>query len=690
MNLLELQNKGYTVLPIPAGRKGPTERGWTHPDYQPSVGESPNLGIRLDGLVCVDVDIDDPEMAEYVRKHLYRTIVVRTRANSSRVALLYRCPELETRTLKLQTAKWEGGRVEFTGGRAFQVLSFGTHPSGAQLMWNGFSTPDGFPLKEQLPVRTREEVEALCEGLNERLCARYGAPLEASGVARSAMRICHDLTPDMVFVKDGVQWTVEQLENAIPPGERWPGFNLTAFRPGSDSGAGVAEITQSGSLMMTDFVRDEIHFRKPPDGLNDAEKALYLKSVAAHAPSEPPSPAAALAAKYVFSRVDNGFIKRDGPDSSKYTRAALTLGKAKVFNQEFAVEVEKVQKTIWDPRLPARSVCEVHGDPMFNLYYAPDFSAEGGDPQAILRFLEHLTHTHVDVVLDWIAAGLQAPGEATFALLLYGAPGQGKSSVWQLLAALLEEQVSRNKTMEEVLRSPFDDHLLRRTFALFDEVHAADSLSFRDRHGIANTLKGMVDTSTRVVLLNAKYGLRIDSLVCATFGIATNHIDALPLDEHDRRFFVVDTQQVPVDAIDAFYASLARPEDLAAFARVMLARRVSRDMRRPPMTDVKRRMIGAGVGRPDEVAGDFLELVKSQGGFFDEELLSDYGRAQRLEGGDLKAFQSIVRRATHVHRDQRKHLPYKRYRSLRAKPEHDAAREALEAWKHLAEKLGLT
>lgn len=158
-------------VPSTIGEDGKAYRlaGWTK--LSPTKGQlarwqqNPDLGL---GMVCraiqaIDLDIDDPDLAdevdEYITEHFGELLPARRRYGSPRRLLLYRIdPPERRRKAVIHTA---GGDIEFQMQGQFVSLA-GVHESGHRQVW-----PDGIPeTLEDIPSLSNEELTKLIEGLH--------------------------------------------------------------------------------------------------------------------------------------------------------------------------------------------------------------------------------------------------------------------------------------------------------------------------------------------------------------------------------------------------------------------------------------------------------------------------------------------------------------------------------------------
>src|SRR4051794_27175161 len=94
-------DNGYALVRVRSFSKAPLPQNWQHGDEPECLlnvrVEALNTGLLLAGLRCVDVDVDDPQLilkiGEQARLHLPPGALMRQRANSARLAMLYRAAE---------------------------------------------------------------------------------------------------------------------------------------------------------------------------------------------------------------------------------------------------------------------------------------------------------------------------------------------------------------------------------------------------------------------------------------------------------------------------------------------------------------------------------------------------------------------------------------------------------------------
>ncbi len=145
--------------------------------------------------------------------------------------------------------------------------------------------------------------------------------------------------------------------------------------------------------------------------------------------------------------------------------------------------------------------------------------------------------------LQWLAYPLQNPGAKVLtAVLLHSRrQGIGKSFVGYIMGEIYGENF--NVIGQDELQSSFNDWVVSKQFILGEEITGNNSRREADR------LKNML---TREKLnVNIKYQPGYVMADCANYLFTSNHVDALFLDDYDRRTFVHEIRGAVKS--DAFY-----------------------------------------------------------------------------------------------------------------------------------------
>ena len=199
-----------------------------------------------------------------------------------------------------------------------------------------------------------------------------------------------------------------------------------------------------------------------------------------------------------------------------------------------------------------------------------------------------------EAFLDWLAHIEQHPGELPHYGWLHIATNTGTGRNWlaSLLARLWRGQVAPNVDLPALLDSQFNGQLAGRIIAIVDEVQEGAG---ENPHRNANRLKSIVNAEFRE--LNPKYGRQYREHNSLRWLIFSNHYNALPLSDNDRRFRVACHSAPPRPPAD--YATLYRALADAEFVNAVGVYLRDRDISgfnpgaRPPMSEAKLAAVSA-------------------------------------------------------------------------------------------------
>ena len=137
-------------------------------------------------------------------------------------------------------------------------------------------------------------------------------------------------------------------------------------------------------------------------------------------------------------------------------------------------------------------------------------------------------------VMDIIAYLVQRPGEKImWALLIQGVEGCGNGTLADIAAAVLGNTNVRRLEAGAALESQFNDFAAGSQLVVFDEVRNVGENKFK----VMEKVKPLI--TDPFVELNRKYERQRNVKNVANYILTTNHHDALPISDDDRRFFVL-------------------------------------------------------------------------------------------------------------------------------------------------------
>lgn len=264
---------------------------------------------------------------------------------------------------------------------------------------------------------------------------------------------------------------------------------------------------------------------------------------------------------------------------------------------------------------------------------------------SVSPFLEQVEYlfpdlTELNAFIDWLAHIEQRPGELPHYGWLHIAEntGTGRNWVASLLARVFRGYVAPNVDLPALLDSPYNGELGGRVLAIVDEVQeGASEGNYRN----AERLKSMVNAEMRTV--NNKYGLKYVEFNALRWLVFSNHKNALPLNDEDRRFRVVMHKAPPrsPQVYERLYALLKDANFINSVGVYLRERDISRFKpgERPPLNADKLAAIAASKPMSTQAAEEIVACWPAD--------IITYKNALELLTGDpeKKEFTAGMRRA---------------------------------------------
>jgi len=255
----------------------------------------------------------------------------------------------------------------------------------------------------------------------------------------------------------------------------------------------------------------------------------------------------------------------------------------------------------YEPVLNERDDGLVGKDPVLvNTYRPVQWTETGIEPAVFLEHIEYLLPVAAEreLFLDWLAYKIQKPRSRSYAVCMVAETfGIGRSYVKDMLEVMLPGAVGA-ATLAQLTGSggagvqTYNDWQVGCQFLVVEE--AKDMLNKDVFYRGYEEFKQNVDTRTRSVRINPKFGRTAMGTVFYNALIFSNHTDALVIPEGDRRLAVFRN---PDDIKDpAYYEALNKTLDDGREAGRLywfLRRRdvSAYDPIYPPMTEAKAEMI---------------------------------------------------------------------------------------------------
>ena len=232
------------------------------------------------------------------------------------------------------------------------------------------------------------------------------------------------------------------------------------------------------------------------------------------------------------------------------------------------------------------------GRKALNTWTGLHFDAPPQDWQGQVELFEShvrwLWGADTDAFLDWLAHLAQRPGELpTFGWLhIAKSHGMGRNWISGVLGRVFQGVTALGFDLSGALNTGFNGNLSSKVLVVVDEINeGASGRSYQH----AQTLKRLITEETRTI--NPKYGRqRIEYNACRWL-IFSNSSTALPLEDDDRRFWVVNCNDQPRAEVyySNLYARKSDPAFIASVAHWLVTRDISgfNPGRRPPMSEAK-------------------------------------------------------------------------------------------------------
>lgn len=171
--------------------------------------------------------------------------------------------------------------------------------------------------------------------------------------------------------------------------------------------------------------------------------------------------------------------------------------------------------------------------------------------------------------LQWLAHMVQRPEELPHTCYLFVTPSFGIGRGWLagVLARVMRGHAAIGVDLAQTLLGSFNGRLSRKLIAIVEEVREGAGTN---RYTLANKFRDEITGEVRHI--NPKFGLQSVEKNCLRWLIFSQHLDAVPFDEGDRRVIVIANPEKGKDA--GYYSriyGLLNNRDFAGAVRHYLA-----------------------------------------------------------------------------------------------------------------------
>lgn len=339
---------------------------------------------------------------------------------------------------------------------------------------------------------------------------------------------------------------------------------------------------------------------------------------------------------WCYHTADNLFVNVENP--------ALAIND-KGFSAKFSSEAEVVATEI---RAADYAINHVHLQTVDRLFFMPDtdelfcerngFQAlntyrRGGvtpcetlddDGQAVVDlFLRHIAWTFPDkaeqvLVLDWMAHVYQRPGRrVNWALLIWGVQGSGKTLLFNILQRIIGSENTKDVSPSS-LKTDYNDWAVGGIVGCVEEIR----VSGHNKWAVMDIMKPAITNDFLAINPKGKTSYSGAPNFCS-YMMLTNHQDAIPVNDADRRFCVLfsahnDTQAMEVDhggakGLAEYFRTLfdgcvyRRPDAMARFLSDYAISPSFDHKGRAPRTKAFSRMVEANVSDDQALIRDIIE-----------------------------------------------------------------------------------
>ena len=275
--------------------------------------------------------------------------------------------------------------------------------------------------------------------------------------------------------------------------------------------------------------------------------------------------------------IDTG--QRDKDTGQPVMKAVKSV---RLWREEYNAQKVTVDKISWKPN--GGVICDVPESfdagvnmwrglvkPRWADYYREHLPERDQAITAWKAHLEYLVPFEVERVRfeKWLAHMLQHPQTLPHTAYLMYTPevGTGRNWLSSVLVRVLRGYVAAGVDIQEVLDGSFNGRLSQKLLAIVDEAKAG--MQDAKRYARSERLKTLVNQAAREI--NVKHGLQSVEHNCMRWLFFSNHADALPFDNNDRRIAVIANPTQRHAGGGAYYSALYALLDDDAFISAVWA-----------------------------------------------------------------------------------------------------------------------
>lgn len=209
--------------------------------------------------------------------------------------------------------------------------------------------------------------------------------------------------------------------------------------------------------------------------------------------------------------------------------------------------------------------------------------------------------------LQWLAHVFQRPGELPHTCYLFIATttGIGRGTLASILTRTLRGYVAANADVGMLLNKSFNGRLSQKLLATVDEIREGGGQRYQQQENFKSAL---VEEER---FINPKFGRQYGEKNCCRWLLFSNHLDALPFDNSDRRVIVIEnpTTPAPPQWFEYLHGIMNKSAFLASVQHYLSTLDISafKPGERAPMNAAKLRALKSMERPADTAARQFAE-----------------------------------------------------------------------------------
>lgn len=561
--------KGWSVLPIPKGEKGPRIGDWQTRTFDvPDFDEDSNIGVHLGPKSghLIDTDLDCPEALIAARELFLRTDLIHGRPSKPASHYWYIVENAKTEAFK----DVDGStllEIRASGGQT--VLPPSQHKSGELLSWEADGEPARYPLEVYRPI----VVATACAVILGRHWPSQGGRHDAAGLAAGLLVA---LGMDDLLVKKVIEVAaIIARDDAIEDRARYAEDTVKRFKNGQKIGGGpkLADLLEHGDKVV-DRIKSWFDVTAGfVDDLNDRHAVIFQQSGELIVITEDRdadgkfflrfSPPQVIYQLYP-EQVQVGATARGGPIMKTKGRAWFESARRRQYN---GLELQ--------PKGP--------GTPgYYNMWRGFSVEPKKGDWSKYRRHMfEVICSKNEELfayVFAWMARAVQEPGQqAGTAIALRGGQGIGKGLFVRGVGELFGSHFVHLDSSRQ-LTGNFNAHLHNAIFVFADEA------SWPGDKSALGAFKRMITEPTLSIERKGMDIVTVKNMLHVM--MASNEEWVVPASMDERRFVVIDVPNTHKDNYRYFGALRDELEcgGSAALLYDLLEHEITVELRKIPKT----------------------------------------------------------------------------------------------------------